>query len=381
MYCLQCGKEIPEGAKFCIYCGTAVQKRDEANAPPVNDFQAEQGAAPVKRKGGTKGLLIAVVLVAALAAFVALAGSFSGSTKGPKLVGTYEDSSGLMGAIQFNKDSTFYYGGGLFGDSYDSGVYMADYYGTYSFGDDNSTIYLKTDDSCEGKIEYLGASWTYEKESDVIAVAVEGYTLTFYKSDAVVRLPEDTAEGSEAEAEAEETASETEKAEQIENLLNLPGVNGLLHSSYTDVRSIRLYDILQTLDLNPMNDELRNAWTNATGLDASYYNEAGLPFELYYITGDDLDALLRKCTGYGISDVVLDLENVTYLPSIDVYCAGTDGSSYCSIDVVSISELDDDIIEITYGSDYSYDSDWYMKARLKDLGNSQYQIISNMPVE
>ena len=33
MYCVKCGKEIKDNAKFCVFCGAAVKAADEAVAP------------------------------------------------------------------------------------------------------------------------------------------------------------------------------------------------------------------------------------------------------------------------------------------------------------------------------------------------------------
>lgn len=123
MRCVQCGKEIGEGAKFCPYCGavTAAPAPGPGEAPAAPDGGPEasgyrygmaQGSpdpwdapAPEKKKGGKKGLIIggAVAAVAVIAAAaVALSGLFA-SPKGQvekaaaKTLSAYADAGKGMG--------------------------------------------------------------------------------------------------------------------------------------------------------------------------------------------------------------------------------------------------------------------------------------------
>lgn len=74
MLCTQCGKEIPENSKFCVYCGAPVNHSAEqppAGAtvvPPPPPVSEEPIASPVPKKKGRKkwiALVIAVVILAA----------------------------------------------------------------------------------------------------------------------------------------------------------------------------------------------------------------------------------------------------------------------------------------------------------------------------
>lgn len=126
MLCLQCGKEIGEGAKFCPHCGAVIAasapgpepapSQDGGTAGPAYRYGTPQKAprpggdpwdasAPGEKKGGKKGLIIggaiaAVAVVAALA--VALSGLFS-SPKGQvekavaKTLSVYTDTGKGMG--------------------------------------------------------------------------------------------------------------------------------------------------------------------------------------------------------------------------------------------------------------------------------------------
>lgn len=60
MYCNHCGKEIPEQAKFCNYCGTQVNIPQPQPAAPV------QQPAPVKKKGKAGGLLVTILIALAV---------------------------------------------------------------------------------------------------------------------------------------------------------------------------------------------------------------------------------------------------------------------------------------------------------------------------
>ena len=69
MYCINCGKEIPEGAKFCPVCGG--QQMNEENATPKQgkpesstDASSQDSDRPVKQKKKSKaGIIIAIVVV------------------------------------------------------------------------------------------------------------------------------------------------------------------------------------------------------------------------------------------------------------------------------------------------------------------------------
>lgn len=141
----------------------------------------------------------------ALVMVFSLAACGSGS-KGPKLEGSYEDGSGFMGAIQFNKDGTFYMGGGLLDlfSSEDDEWITATYYGTFAFGDDNKTVYLKSDAANENKIELLNMGLSYDESADVVVVTISGVTYNFFKSDVVLKLPTDNDTSEEVQDETTE---------------------------------------------------------------------------------------------------------------------------------------------------------------------------------
>lgn len=86
MFCLKCGKEIKDDAKFCPYCGAVTGADAPAPAAPAsvgpagNSFDASAPASGGnRRKGLIAGVLAAVVLAAVLAAAF-----FSGLFSSPK---------------------------------------------------------------------------------------------------------------------------------------------------------------------------------------------------------------------------------------------------------------------------------------------------------
>ena len=68
MNCSNCGKEIPEGKKFCGYCGTKVQE-----APPAQPVQPEQPPARSKKAQPTPKWLLWAVPLAVVAVGLVLA--------------------------------------------------------------------------------------------------------------------------------------------------------------------------------------------------------------------------------------------------------------------------------------------------------------------
>lgn len=74
MLCTQCGKEIPENSKFCVYCGAPVNYSAEqppAGAtvvPPPPPVSEEPIVSPVPKKKGRKKWIALVIVVVILAA-------------------------------------------------------------------------------------------------------------------------------------------------------------------------------------------------------------------------------------------------------------------------------------------------------------------------
>ena len=66
MFCQKCGKELPEGAKFCNYCGEVQKEVSSGNAnPPVNN-QPQTNQVLYKEPKKSKGKAWKIVAVAAI---------------------------------------------------------------------------------------------------------------------------------------------------------------------------------------------------------------------------------------------------------------------------------------------------------------------------
>ncbi|MDO4812079.1 MAG: hypothetical protein Q3995_00980 [Eubacteriales bacterium] len=143
-------------------------------------------------------------------AFLALVMVFSlaacgSSSKGPKLEGAYTNEQCLIGAIQFNKDGTFYICGCLDLESNENNSEInATYCGTFAIGDDNKTIYLKDEDNSIGT---LVTAISYDTAADVVVVTISGVTYNFFKSDVVLKLPTDN-DAAKEEVQDETTGEE-----------------------------------------------------------------------------------------------------------------------------------------------------------------------------
>ena len=101
MFCPKCGKEIPDGAKFCKFCGNEIKK----NRGPINGRIVKKGN--VKKDEKASPVLIGAVVVAAivLVVLVVLAmgvlnndGSSDGSSNG-NVLGITQSSQSSNGQV------------------------------------------------------------------------------------------------------------------------------------------------------------------------------------------------------------------------------------------------------------------------------------------
>lgn len=175
MYCINCGKELREGAKFCSNCGTPVanapnaQNEQKAEAPQQAYVQ-QPAAAPVKKSGKGKigliiGIAVAMVAIAVAVAIIAIGGN-GGNGKVSKLNGTYEDKNwGVV--IQFKKDGSYIF-------ESDSILFFEGKgdQGTYTIGDGNRIYFSDKASVWE---------FTYDEKADLINW--EDSTGIFYRVD------------------------------------------------------------------------------------------------------------------------------------------------------------------------------------------------------
>jgi len=74
MFCNNCGKQIPDDAKFCDYCGTPIIKNNMSYSDQTGQLQGEQfdqNTQPQKQ-GGNGGLIAVIITLTALILIVIL---------------------------------------------------------------------------------------------------------------------------------------------------------------------------------------------------------------------------------------------------------------------------------------------------------------------
>jgi len=79
MFCKQCGKEVPDGVKFCTSCGAEVNGANtESTPPPVQNAAGSSGQKMSNQSGNMKKGLIVIaigVIVAVVLLFIIIGGS------------------------------------------------------------------------------------------------------------------------------------------------------------------------------------------------------------------------------------------------------------------------------------------------------------------
>lgn len=63
MYCIKCGKQIPDGSSFCPSCGA---NQNNGNSTPLPDKETPKSSKKKRGCGNCLGILIVVIVVAAL---------------------------------------------------------------------------------------------------------------------------------------------------------------------------------------------------------------------------------------------------------------------------------------------------------------------------
>ncbi|HBC31600.1 MAG TPA: hypothetical protein DC024_10215 [Clostridiales bacterium] len=93
MYCGKCGKKVPNGCDYCMYCGTKVNLD-------------EQNKTIVRSKVFNKKKLYILIAVFFLA-FLSLIGGYFLFFNSPKIEGKYYSLYADKGYIEFSKDGTY----------------------------------------------------------------------------------------------------------------------------------------------------------------------------------------------------------------------------------------------------------------------------------
>ena len=93
MFCIKCGKEISDQAKFCNFCGAQMNVAQPAQAQPVQPTQ-QQTAAPKKK--GKAGKTILTIIIAAAVFFGVRQITYNTMTGGGKTDNSTTNSTGVI---------------------------------------------------------------------------------------------------------------------------------------------------------------------------------------------------------------------------------------------------------------------------------------------
>lgn len=147
---------------------------------------------------------------------------------------------------------------------------------------------------------------------------------------------------------------------------------GFLQSFYQDVRDVELGEVFYIgAGLDRVNSEdVRNSYLKAVG-------KSEFDTDFIALRESDIDALLRKRTGYGLSDMSNPL-SWTYLKEEKVYCMEAGDTNYVEVSVIDGMKTDDGMYYILYENPFlEYtDENTDCMVTLKKQGD-EYQFVSN----
>lgn len=147
---------------------------------------------------------------------------------------------------------------------------------------------------------------------------------------------------------------------------------GFLQSFYQDVRDVELGEVFYIgAGLDRVNSEdVRNSYLKAVG-------KSEFDTDFIALRESDIDALLRKRTGYGLSDMSNPL-SWTYLKEEKVYCMEAGDTNYMEVSVIDGMKTDDGMYYILYENPFlEYtDENTDCVVTLKKQGD-EYQFVSN----
>lgn len=147
---------------------------------------------------------------------------------------------------------------------------------------------------------------------------------------------------------------------------------GFLQSFYQDVRDVELGEVFYVgAGLDRVNSEdVRNSYLKAVG-------KSEFDTDFIALRESDIDALLRKRTGYGLSDMSNPF-SWTYLKEEKVYCMEAGDTNYMEVSVIDGMKTDDGIYYILYENPFlEYtDENTDCVVTLKKQGD-EYQFVSN----
>lgn len=147
---------------------------------------------------------------------------------------------------------------------------------------------------------------------------------------------------------------------------------GFLQSFYQDVRDVELGEVFYVgAGLDRVNSEdVRNSYLKAVG-------KSEFDTDFIALRESDIDALLRKRTGYGLSDMSNPL-SWTYLKEEKVYCMEAGDTNYMEVSVIDGMKTDDGMYYILYENPFLVytDENTNCMVTLKKQGD-EYQFVAN----
>lgn len=169
------------------------------------------------------------------------------------------------------------------------------------------------------------------------------------------------------------TALTSLELSQMSEFLREKDSYGFLQSFYQDVRDVELEEVFYIgAGLDRVNSEdVRNSYLKAVG-------KSEFDTDFTALRESDIDALLRKRTGYGLSDMTNPL-SWTYLKEEKVYCMEAGDTNYMEVPVIDGMKTDDGMYYILYENPclkYTYEDTTCM-VTLKKQGDT-YQFVANV---
>ncbi len=147
---------------------------------------------------------------------------------------------------------------------------------------------------------------------------------------------------------------------------------GFLQSFYQDVRDVELGEVFYIgAGLDRVNSEdVRNSYLKAVG-------KSEFDTDFIALRESDIDALLRKRTGYGLSDMSNPF-SWTYLKEEKVYCMEAGDTNYMEVSVIDGMKTDDGMYYILYENPFLVytDENTNCMVTLKKQGD-EYQFVAN----
>ncbi len=167
-----------------------------------------------------------------------------------------------------------------------------------------------------------------------------------------------------------EWAQSEKKVQELQDFINTQPNNGFIAANF--------YENIWEADLYQLIYQCTDDSVSYEEVSAAYEAEIGEVYtDITYISGKNLDKLLKKLTGYGLDDKPWNFGSTQYLESIDVYCVMHGDTNFDPMVCSGVSADGDIITAFFRRSQYDYDAGaYYIEVTLRKLGKGEYQFIS-----